>query len=94
MRRVAAEQLYVTLLGLSDDVEDGADDMEAAIELLSETRWDAELTVVKPERNKLYPLLGLTPPATASNLAKGPGARVKVVDENESYASLVGSAGY
>lgn len=100
VRRVAAEQLYVVLLGLSDDLqasdENGSTEteVEAAIELLSETRWDAELTAVKPERNKLYPLLGLTPPASASILAKGPGARVKVLDENESYAALVGNAGY
>ena len=60
VRRVAAEQLYVQLLGLSDEMEQGAgsvEDMEAAIELLADTRWDAELTVVKQERNKLYPLL-------------------------------------
>jgi hypothetical protein len=108
VRRVAAEQMYVLLLGLSDD-EDNAEstagagndalegtgaDTHAAIDLLSETKWDAELTVVKPERNKLYALLGLKPPASASTLAKGPGARVKLVDENESYAALVGSAGY
>ena len=100
VRRVAAEQFYVLLLGLSDDEENdaaaaaaGAGDTEAAIELLSETRWDAELTAVKPERNKLYPLLGLTPPASAATLAKGPGAHVKVVDENESYGALVRSAG-
>ena len=99
VRRVAAEQMYVLLLGFSDDQENGpgggvAMDVEAAIDQLSDTRWDAELTVVKPERNKLYRLLGMTPPAAAATLAKGPGARVKVVDENDSYAALVGSAGY
>ena len=56
---------------------------------------NAELTAVKPERNKLYPLLaGLEAPAAALEAAKGPGVKVKVVDENESYAALVGSAGY
>jgi hypothetical protein len=92
VRRVASEALYVLLLGL--DEEDAGEGIEAAIELLSDTRWDAELTVVKPERNKLYPLLGLEAPAAALEAAKGPGVKVKVVDENESYAALVGSAGY
>ena len=32
--------------------------------------------------------------AAALEEAKGPGVKVKVVDENESYAALVGSAGY
>ena len=50
--------------------------------------------MVKPERNKLYRLLGLEAPAAALEAAKGPGVKVKVVDENESYAALVGSAGY
>ena len=45
--------------------------------------------MVKPERNKLYPLLGLEAPAAAAAPAKGPGARVKTVDENESYAVRV-----
>ena len=92
VRRVASEALYVLLLGL--DEEAAGEGIEAAIELLSDTRWDAELTMVKPERNKLYPLLGLEAPAAALEAAKGPGVKVKVVDENESYAALVGSAGY
>ena len=92
VRRVASEALYVLLLGL--DEEAACEGIEAAIELLSDTRWDAELTMVKPERNKLYPLLGLEAPAAALEAAKGPGVKVKVVDENESYAALVGSAGY
>ena len=92
VRRVASEALYVLLLGL--DEEAAGEGIEAAIELLSDTRWDAELTMVKPERNKLYPLLGLEAPAAALEAAKVPGVKVKVVDENESYAALVGSAGY
>lgn len=61
---------------------------------LSETRWDAELSVVKPARNELYPMLGLVPPAAALVEAKGRGVKVETKDENESYAALVGSAGY
>ena len=67
VRRVASEALYVLLLGL--DEEAACEGIEAAIELLSDTRWDAELTMVKPERNKLYPLLGLEAPAAALEAA-------------------------
>ena len=91
VRRVAAEQLYVTLLGMSDEDDPG---LEAAADRLSETRWDAELSVVKPARNELYPMLGLVPPAAALVEAKGRGVKVETKDENESYAALVGSAGY
>lgn len=92
MRRVAAEQLYVTLLGMDGDEYGG--DAEAAAELLSDTRWDAELAVVKPARNELYPLLGLVAPANATAAPKGKGVAAAATDENESYAALVGSAGY
>ena len=91
VRRVAAEQLYVTLLGMSDEDDPG---LEAAADRLSETRWDAELSVVKPARNELYPMLGLVPPAAALVEAKGRGVKEETKDENESYAALVGSAGY
>ena len=92
VRRVAAEQLYVTLLGMDGDEYGG--DAEAAAELLSDTRWDAELAVVKPARNELYPLLGLVAPANATAAPKGKGVAAAATDENESYAALVGSAGY
>ena len=59
VRRVAAEQLYVTLLGMSDEDDPG---LEAAADRLSETRW-TRLSVVKPARNELYPMLRLVPPA-------------------------------
>ena len=92
VRRVAAEQLYVTLLGMDGDEYGG--DAEAAAELLSDTRWDAGLAVVKPARNELYPLLGLVAPANATAAPKGKGVAAAATDENESYAALVGSAGY
>eukprot|EP00976_Prorocentrum_cordatum_P031603 643052-Prorocentrum_minimum.AAC.1 len=66
------------------------------MEVLSSTRWDAELALVKAERAKLYPLLGLTPPVAASADAskKGAAANKKVEDEHSSYASLVDTMGY
>ena len=92
VRRTAAEQLYVTLLGVGDDETD--EGVESAVELLSTTRWDAELAVVKPKRNLLYPMLGLLPPKLALVAAKTVSKSEKVLDENDSYAALVGSAGY
>jgi hypothetical protein len=50
-------------------------------------------TVVKPQRFRLYPLLGLAAPAGAAAPARSAAAHLKVVDENESYAALVSSAG-
>ena len=90
VRRVAAEQLYVTLLGCEG--EDAG--TEKAIELLSATRWDADLAVVKPARNALYPMLGLETPKQALVAAKSKTATCEARDENDSYAALVGSAGY
>ena len=90
VRRVAAEQLYVTLLGCEG--EDAG--TEEAIELLSATRWDADLAAVKPARNALYPMLGLETPKQALVAAKAKAASREARDENDSYAALVGSAGY
>ena len=90
MRRVAAEQLYVTLLG--SEGEDA--ETEEALELLSATRWDADLAAVKPARNSLYPMLGLETPKQALVAAKAKAAKLEAKDENDSYAALVGSAGY
>jgi hypothetical protein len=90
VRRVAAEQLYVTLLGCEgEDAE-----TEEALELLSATRWDADLAAVKPARNSLYPMLGLETPKQALVAAKAKAAKLEAKDENDSYAALVGSAGY
>ena len=89
VRRVAAEQLYVTLLGCEGE-DAGA---EAAVELLSATRWDADLAAVKPARNALYPMLGLETPKQALVAAKAKAANREAKDENDSYAALVGSAG-
>ena len=98
VRRTAAEALYVTLLGYEDAAAEYAGhdgvDLAAAIEVLAETRWDDELQRVKPRRNELYGFLRLTPPASAAKAAKAPATKAREADENESYAALVGSAGY
>jgi|TARA_B110000967_G_scaffold13788_1_gene13242 hypothetical protein len=94
VRRVAAETLYVTLLGDAGDENGNDDGRELAIELLSSTRWDADVSIVKPTRNKLYEMLGLVPPKLALVLATTKKITEKEVDENDSYAALVGSAGY
>jgi len=79
----------------SDDEEDSG--TAEAMEVLSRTRWDAELPVVKAARAKLYAPLRLSPPDTAANTIKagnGASAKKQQTDEHESYASLVDSAGY
>ena len=49
---------------------------------------------MKPARNSLYPMLGLETPKQALVEAKAKAAKLEAKDENDSYAALVGSAGY
>jgi hypothetical protein len=99
VRKYTAEQLYVRLLTLGGDDDDGDVDeqTEAAMEVLSGTRWDADVGVVKAARTRLYAPLKLTPPVLKAKREAGDGgARAAGVaaDEHASYASLVDTAGY
>mmetsp|Transcript_20936 Transcript_20936/g.28971 ORF Transcript_20936/g.28971 Transcript_20936/m.28971 type:complete len:81 (-) Transcript_20936:175-417(-) len=78
----------------SGDEEDGG--VGEAMEVLSLTRWDSDLHIVKEARLRLYTPLGLTPPETATKLkvAATTATSLKVNDEHESYASLVDTVGY
>jgi len=99
VRKYAAEQLYVRLLTLGgdDDGDGDADEQtEVAMEVLSGTRWDADVGVVKAARARLYAPLKLTPPVLKAKREGGDGV-VKAgaaADEHASYASLVDTAGY
>ncbi len=115
VRRYTAEQLYTTLLAWDigeieeesidhqvDDDGGGLINIEAALELLSETAWDGSADVVRPARIELYKCLGMEPPAPTSltnrNAADtngdcGGGGVVNGSlvreDENASYATLI-----
>lgn len=116
VRRYTAEQLYTTLLAW--DVEEneeendaqrsddgaggGVVDVDAALELLSETAWDGSADIVRPARIAMYTCLGMRPPApsSASSLGRnstaalngdsGAEGSIKLrEDENASYATLI-----
>mmetsp|Transcript_15457 Transcript_15457/g.50826 ORF Transcript_15457/g.50826 Transcript_15457/m.50826 type:complete len:1003 (+) Transcript_15457:313-3321(+) len=89
VRRSAAEGLYVTLLAEEED-----DNLEPALEILSDTAWDAAVAELRPTRDKLYPFFGLIAPAPPVVDPNKPAKAKKVADENSSYSSLVQDAGY
>jgi len=95
IRRVTAEQMYVKLLE-DDSVVPNSENLEAATDLLSQVRWDQQLGKpenVRESRNQVADFLG----AHLSDKDRaGPALKKKavtVVDEFESYASLVQSEG-
>lgn len=60
IRKSTASQVYETLLTYSDVV--GADVLDEVVTVLSDTAWDAELAVVREQRNRLCDLLGVPRP--------------------------------
>uniref|UniRef100_G3QHW9 Tubulin-specific chaperone D n=1 Tax=Gorilla gorilla gorilla TaxID=9595 RepID=G3QHW9_GORGO len=68
IRKTTASQVYETLLTYSDVV--GADVLDEVVTVLSDTAWDAELAVVREQRNRLCDLLGVPRP----QLVPQPGA--------------------
>ncbi|XP_053767028.1 tubulin-specific chaperone D isoform X2 [Desmodus rotundus] len=60
IRRTTASQVYETLLTYSDTV--GADVLDEVMAVLSSTAWDAELNLVRAQRNHLCDLLGVPRP--------------------------------
>jgi Tubulin folding cofactor D C terminal len=69
LRRQTAEKLYVRLLtvGLpsSATAHNSAAKLDDALDLLTSTPWDGPLEGVLPQRDMLYPLLGITTPPEA-----------------------------
>ncbi|XP_010352685.1 tubulin-specific chaperone D [Rhinopithecus roxellana] len=60
IRKTTASQVYETLLTYSEVV--GADVLDEVVTVLSDTAWDAELAVVREQRNRLCDLLGVPRP--------------------------------
>ncbi|KAG7672803.1 hypothetical protein Ndes2437B_g02789 [Nannochloris sp. 'desiccata'] len=115
VRRYTAEQLYTTLLAWDideteeekedNDAQDGVVvDVDAAMELLSDTAWDGSAEIVRPARIALYKCLGMEPsaPSSAPSLenttttalngnSKGAVTNGNSVreDENANYATLI-----
>lgn len=95
IRRLTAEQMYVKLLE-DDSVVPSSANLEAATDLLSQVRWDQQLGKpgnVRESRNQVADFLGahLSDKDRAGPVAKKKAATI--VDEFESYASLVQTVG-
>lgn len=74
-------------------------DLEAACDLLLETKWSSPASESRNERNRLFELLKVDKPAAvvgtppvAAGVRKA--AETKLRDENETYGALVDDAGY
>lgn len=59
IRRLTADQLYLTLAG---SVEDESEEILKIEDILVNTDWDSPVSQLKELRNQLYPLLGLKKP--------------------------------
>lgn len=101
VRRWTAEQFYVRLLEdgsvVGDDTEQQGKSLERALQLLLEVAWDDDLDSpgnVRESRNRVADLMGIQ---LSERQREGPHkSKVKktaVIDEFESYASLVHAAG-
>nr|XP_055245312.1 tubulin-specific chaperone D isoform X2 [Gorilla gorilla gorilla] len=70
IRKTTASQVYETLLTYSDVV--GADVLDEVVTVLSDTAWDAELAVVREQRNRLCDLLGVPRPQLVPQVTLSP----------------------
>uniref|UniRef100_A0A2I3GIF3 Tubulin-specific chaperone D n=1 Tax=Nomascus leucogenys TaxID=61853 RepID=A0A2I3GIF3_NOMLE len=70
IRKTTASQVYETLLTYSDIV--GADVLDEVVTVLSDTAWDAELAVVRQQRNRLCDLLGVPRPQLVPQVTLSP----------------------
>ena len=92
VRRHTAEQLYSRLLCVEPvdlGVEEG--DLDEAVDMLGDTRWDGEVEAVRSTRDSLCAKLKVEPPKRKAKAA-GAAARPKEVDH--AYAALVNEVGY
>ncbi|XAR54139.1 hypothetical protein NMG60_11029152 [Bertholletia excelsa] len=96
IRKASAEQVYLVLLQNGGLVAE--DKMEKALEVISETCWEGDIEQAKQQRLQLYDVAGLDSSQflkTSREISSEDGKkRSSVSDENASYSSLVGSAGF
>ncbi|XP_031113928.1 tubulin-folding cofactor D [Ipomoea triloba] len=95
IRKASAEQVYLVLLQNASLVAE--DNIDKALEIISETCWEGDITEAKEKRIQLCAIVGIE---TGQISSANEGASRKVAekgpktDENESYSSLVESAGF
>ena len=97
IRKYAAEQVYLVLLENENLIS--ADKLNEATEIITETCWEGDVEEAKKRRLLLYEIANVETAATVNATTKKESG--KAVDQNQasadedaSYSSLVGSAGY
>jgi hypothetical protein len=74
-----------------EPADDGSQDVEAAMELVSATAWDGPMDCVREARAQVFACLGLAAPVVTAQPApaqQGNGVAPSA-DENASYAALL-----
>ncbi|KAM7476319.1 hypothetical protein LguiB_023562 [Lonicera macranthoides] len=96
IRKACAEQVYLVLMQNGELVPE--DKMDEAIQIISETCWEGDVEEAKQRRLQLRHVANLETAGqngeSVANLKKAGDSRVAAKDENASYSSLVGSAGF
>ncbi|ODM89904.1 Tubulin-specific chaperone D [Orchesella cincta] len=63
IRSITAQKLYESIITYADDTLDVLpENLEEVMSLLSETRWDQEISTLKPHRNRICDLLDVPKP--------------------------------
>ncbi|WJX15239.1 hypothetical protein P8452_05407 [Trifolium repens] len=95
IRKASAEHVYLVLLQNGNLVAE--DKIEKALEIISETCWDGDMSLTKHQRLELFELVGLEVGSSGKNsdgTRKTSSKKPKDLDENASYSSLVESSGF
>ncbi|PNX96256.1 tubulin-specific chaperone D-like protein [Trifolium pratense] len=95
IRKASAEHVYLVLLQNGNLVAE--DKIEKALEIISETCWDGDMSLTKHQRLELFELVGLEVGPSSKNsdgTRKTSSKKPKDLDENASYSSLVESSGF
>ncbi|XP_020084224.1 tubulin-folding cofactor D isoform X1 [Ananas comosus] len=96
IRKAAADQVYLVLLQNGNLIPE--DNMERALEVISDTCWDGDVEEARSKRLQLCEMAGLDTSAyqntNAKDKRKDAQRRAALDDENKSYSSLVGFSGF
>ncbi|CAH9148224.1 unnamed protein product [Cuscuta epithymum] len=94
IRKGGAEQVYLVLLQNTSIVSE--DKVEKALEIISETCWEGDIGEARARRMQLCTIAGIEAGQVNDGLVRKPKSAENLTnaDENESYSSLVGSAGF
>ncbi|KAH7863931.1 hypothetical protein Vadar_023696 [Vaccinium darrowii] len=95
IRKASAEQVYLVLLQNGSLMAE--DKVEKALEIISETCWEGDAEEAKWRRSLLYEVAGLETSQSlkpSNQISREDGKKSLSGDENATYSSLVGSAGF